>query len=83
VGSWQRRSPVIAPRAEPKLLFEGRNAEGSLWHVGRVRASSWALVVAMVWPFPFTLRLVNFIEGVSNLVERQQVRPTHAAKTFD
>jgi hypothetical protein len=41
------------------------------------------LVVPVVWLFPFTLRLMSFIEGVSNLVEKHQVRPTHTVKTFD
>ena len=39
------------------------------------------VAVASLFLFPF--RIVNFIECVGNLVQKHQVRSTHAAETFD
>jgi hypothetical protein len=41
------------------------------------------VALMMAWRFLLPFCLVNFIEGVGNLVQKHQVRSTHTAKAFD
>ena len=51
--------------------------------LSRLRHTFLSSMVAVASLFLFPFRIVNFIQCVGNLVQKHQVRSTHAAETFD
>ena len=51
--------------------------------LSRFRHTFLSSMVAVASLFLFPFRIVNFIQCVGNLVQKHQVRSTHAAETFD